>query len=347
MSLLGGGHSDFFGLDIGTFGIRAVQLRGTGPTKSLAHYGEVTIDSTVGTGFEVIDKKGFAQALQKLVKDSGVSTRDCAVNIPSQRVFTTIIDIPQMAPAELEKTIRYQAGSFIPTPLDKSKIDWAVIGNSPQAGKVEVLITSVANDFIESRMTLVESAGLNVIAMEPDNMALARAIVAADANVPQMVLDVGSVGSDLLITVNGTPHLARSIPTGMQSITRAATQNLGIDPKQAQQFVMKFGLGKDKLEGRIYNAIIGIVDGLVAEIEKSIKFFNERYHNVKLERIIVTGGASTLPELPLYIANKFGVNVEIGNAWRNVTVPADQQNQAMAVSSHFAVAVGLAERSSE
>src|SRR5690606_41240621 len=68
------------------------------------------------------------------------------------------------------------------------------------------------------------------------------------------------------------------------------------------------------------------------------------YPSIKLDRIIVTGGASILPEFPLYLANKFGVNVEIGNAWRNVAFPADRQNELLAVSNHFGVAAGLAER---
>jgi hypothetical protein len=58
----------------------------------------------------------------------------------------------------------------------------------------------------------------------------------------------------------------------------------------------------------------------------------------------MTGGASALPEFPLYVANKFGLNVEIGSAWRNVTYPAEQQNELLAISNHFGVAVGLAER---
>ncbi len=344
MAILSGGRSDFFGLDIGTFNLRAVELKGSGPIKTLERYGEVQIESTVGTGYEVVDKQGFAMALRQLIKQTAIITKNVAINIPSQRVFTTIVDMPKLAPAELEKTIRYQAGSFIPTPPDKSKIDWAIVGDSGQAGKVEVLITSAQNDFIESRMQLVELAGLNVIAMEPDNMALARAIVAADASLPQLVIDLGSVGTDLIITIGSTPHLARSIPTGMQNIIRAASQNLAVDINQAQQFVLKFGLGRDKLEGHIYAAIVGVVDGLITEIDKSIKFFQERYGNMRPERVIVTGGASILPELPLYIANKLGINVEIGNAWRNVNIPPDQQDRAMAVSNHFAVAVGLAER---
>ena len=118
-----------------------------------------------------------------------------------------------------------------------------------------------------------------------------------------------------------------------------------IDDKQAQQFVFKFGLGKDKLEGQIYHAIIGTIDLLVTEIDKSIKFFMARYgESAKIERIIVTGAASVLPEFPLYIANKFGISAEIGNAWRNVSSPPNRQNELMTVSNHFGVAAGLAER---
>ena len=65
---------------------------------------------------------------------------------------------------------------------------------------------------------------------------------------------------------------------------------------------------------------------------------------LKNKVIIVTGGASALPEFPLYIANKFGVDVEIGNAWRNISFAPERQNELLAVSNHFGVAAGLAER---
>lgn len=171
-----------------------------------------------------------------------------------------------------------------------------------------------------------------------------RAVVPTDSTSPQMVLDIGNKSTDLVITMNNAPRLSRSIPTGTEAILKAAVQNLSIDDAQAQQFVFKFGLGKDKLEGQIYNAIIGIIDMLISEIEKSIKFFQTRYGETRIERIIVTGSASTLPEFPLYLANKFGINVEIGNAWRNVSFPADRQNELLAASNHFCVAAGLAER---
>jgi type IV pilus assembly protein PilM len=344
MSLLSG-VSDFFGLDIGTTAIRVVQLKGSGLVKVLDRYGEAPLQGTLAISDAKPDRQKVAQEIHNLVKQTGITTKNVAVNLPSSHVFTAVADLNKMTDDELTKTIRYQAQTFIPTPLAQSKIDWAVIGPSPKdAAKVEVLLSSVSNDFIEARMDMLEAAGLNVVAFEPDSMALARALVPSDAAGPEMVLDVGSSSTDLVITMGGVPRLTRAIPTGSQAIIRSAVQSLNVEPAQAEQFVFKFGLGKDKLEGQVYNAIIGIVDGLMNEIEKSIAFFQGRYTNMRLDRIIVTGGASALPEFPLYIANKFGLNVEIGNAWRNVSFPPARQNELLSISNHFAVAVGLAER---
>jgi len=344
MNLLSG-VSEFFGLDIGTTAIRLVELRGNGRVKALTKYAFMPIDSKIALSDSKADYQKLSQTIQELLTQARITTRNVAVGIPSNRVFTTVVDIDRIAPSEIASTIKYQADSLIPTPVIESKIDWALLGDSPvDKTKLEILLTSVTNKFLEDRLDMLESIGLNVIAFEPESMALSRSVIAADSLTPQMVIDVGYKSSDIVVAMNGAPRLARSIPTGMEAILKSATQNLSIDDKQAEQFVFKFGLSKDKLEGQIYHAIIGTVDILMSEIEKSIKFFQTRYSTSKIDRIIVTGGAASLPEFPLYVANKFGLNVEIGNAWRNVSFPASSQNELLAASNHFCVAAGLAER---
>jgi type IV pilus assembly protein PilM len=339
------GVSEFFGLDIGTSSIRVVQLRGGGPIKTLDRYGSAPVTGNISVSDAKADQQKLAQAIVQLCKQAGITTKNVAVGVPSNRVFTTVIDMDKLSRSELAKTIRYQADSIIPTPLAESKIDWALLGDSPKdPTKSEVLLSSVSNAYIESKLDMLEAVGFNVIAFEPDTFAVMRAIVAPDATLPQMILDVGARSSDLIIVINGAPRLTRSIPVGTEAIIRSAIAGLGVDATQATQFVYKFGLSRDKLDGRVFNAINSVVDNLVTEVEKSIKFFQGRYPNQKLDRIIVTGGASTLPEFPLYIANKFGVNVEIGNAWRNVSFPASRQNELLSISNHFGVACGLAER---
>ncbi|HSW37406.1 MAG TPA: type IV pilus assembly protein PilM [Candidatus Saccharimonadales bacterium] len=345
MSLLSSSGSDFFGLDIGTTAIRLVQLSGRDRVKALQRYAYVPIDPKLALSDSKADQETVAQTVKSLIEKAGVSTRNVAAGLPSQRVFTTVVDIERLNDEELGKTIQYQADSLIPTPLNESKIDWQMLGDSPaDKTKVEVLLSSVSNEYVENRLDMLESIGLNVVAFEPDSMALTRAVVPADSVLPQMVLDIGSLSTDLIVVVNGAPRLTRAIPTGFEAIIKAAQQNLNIDENQARQFVAKFGLNQQKLEGQIYHAISGTVDLLMVEIEKSIKFFSTRYTEQKLDRIIVTGGAATLPEFPVYIANKFNISVEIGNAWRNVSFPQAKQNELLTVSNQFGVAAGLAER---
>lgn len=344
MSLLSG-VSEFFGLDIGATAVRLVELRGGGPQKTLVKYGYVAIDPKLAVSDAKADQQKLAQIVMELVEKSRITTRNVAVGIPSLRVFTTIADVDKLPLAELSKSIKYQADSLIPTPVAESKIDWALIGDSPkEAGKSEILLSSIPNNYIEQRLDILESIGLNVIAFEPDNLALVRALVPASATGAQMIVDIGRRSTDIVITMNGAPRLTRAIPTGVEGLVKAAMQNLNVDEKQAEQFVFKFGVGKDKLEGQVYQAIIGTVDVLTNEIDKSVKFFQGRYPQTNLERLIVSGSAAVLPEFPLYVANRFGLNVEIGNAWRNVAFASDRQNELASLSNQFGVAVGLAER---
>jgi type IV pilus assembly protein PilM len=344
MSLLSG-VSEFFGLDIGATAIRLVELRGSGPQKSLVKYAYLPIDAKLAMSDAPQDQQKLAAAINELIVQSRVVTRNVAVGLPSLRVFTTIADVDKVPIGELGKAIHYQADSLIPTPVDESKIDWALLGESPkEAGKLEILLSSIPNNFIEQRLDVLEGIGLNVIAFEPDNLALVRALVPPNVATPQVIIDIGRKSTDIVITIGGAPRLTRAIPTGTEAIIKAASQNLTIDEKQAEQFVYKFGVSKDKLEGQVHQAIIGTIETITGEIDKSVKFFQSRYPQTKLDRLIVTGGASYIPELPLYIANKFSLNVEIGNAWRNVAFSRDRQNELAALSNQFGVAAGLAER---
>lgn len=343
MSLLTG-VSDFFGLDIGTSAVRLVELRGGGPVKQLVRFGYVPIDIKLSMSDSKPDQQKVGQVIQDLLAQAKIVSRNVVVGIPSQRVFTTLVDVDRLSESELAKSIKFQADSIIPTPTAESKIDWAAIGDSPKdQSKIEVLLTSVPNEYIEGKLDLLESIGLNVIAFEPDSLALARSLLAQDAVNPQMIVDVGENSTDIVIVANGAPRLTRSIPTGATAIVKAAIQNLNIDEKQAHQFVYKFGLSKDRLEGQIYNAVITTVDILLSEIDKSIKFFLNRYQ-VGVERIIISGAGSVVPEMPAHIANRTGLNVEIGNSWRNISVGSAQQSDLMALSPYFGVASGLAER---
>src|SRR5438105_528206 len=132
MNILSGGQVDFFGLDIGSTALRAVQLHGVGPIKSLGRYAQEPLSGNVSLSDSKADQQTLSNIIREFYAKSGISTKNVAVSLPSNRVFTTVIELDRLPADELDKAIYYQADSYIPTPPDKSKIDWAVIGDSPK-----------------------------------------------------------------------------------------------------------------------------------------------------------------------------------------------------------------------
>jgi len=342
MSILSG-ISGFFSLDIGTSSIRLVELKGKGPIKNLVNYGFAPIDNATApdTKSNII----VTDTIKNLISKSKITTTNVAVGLPSQKVFTTVVEVDKLKPEEMTKSIKYQLASFIPTPIEDSKVDWSIIGDSPtNPAKVELLISSVLNSVTKERLDMLSSLGLNVIALEPDNLALTRALLDPKNTRPQMVFDFGNYNSDLVISVNNAAMLTRSINFGTEALIRSAMQDLNVKREQAQEVVFKFGLDKTKVQGQVYQALINPVSSLLSEIDKSIKFFDTKYPNTVIDKIVVTGAAAIIPEFPLFLANHTGINVEIGNAWRNVSFDVSRQNELLSVSNYFGVAVGLAER---
>ncbi len=337
---------DFFALDIGSSAIRVAQLRGSGAHQTLVKYGAVAVDVKTSLSDAPADQIKIAEAVKGLVAEVGIATRNVVVGLPSSKTFVTIVDLPKMSSQELGGTIKYQADQFIPMAVDEAKIDWAVIGDSPvDANKIEVLLASVANKFSEQRLELLESIGLNVIGLEPDSLALARALTPSQAtSTAQVIVDVGEYSTDIVITLAGLPRLVRSIPTGGQTMVRAAAQNLSVEDNQANQLMYKFGLDKTELEGQVARALEPSVESISAEIQKSMKFYSTRYHESAIANISMTGVAAIVPGFGEYLAQATGVqSVQVGNSWQNVSYSNSVHEQVMSVNHQFAVAVGLAE----
>lgn len=347
------GVGDFFGLDIGTSSIRVVQLTKRNNSDGagefvLKHFGYVPVDTKTVMSDSKSGQSKLGETIMTAIGQSGIKTKDVAIGMPSSKTFTTVVDVPNQTEAELEQTIKYQIDQYIPMSIDEAKVDWAFLGQSPNdPNKQEVLLASTAIEYAESRLEFIENLGLEVIAAEPDQIALSRSLNVPEPNSASFIVDFGETTTDLAIVYNGSPKLVRAIPIGISTLIKSSVQNLSIQEDQARQFILKFGLAPDKLEGRVYKALENNLENFASELNKSIKFFQTKYPNIKISRIIASGFAGVIPMMNNYIANKTGITTSVGNPWHNVALTPEQQRQIADVAAEFAVAVGLAQRSNK
>ena len=336
---------DYFALDIGTTAVRAVQLSGSNGNWTLERYGVAPVDIKISSSDATGDQRKLGEIITTVIGQSGIRAKNVILGVPSNKMFATVVDMPDMPAGELASTIKYQAEQYIPMKVEEAKIDWAVLGKSVNdATKNEVLLTSVANNFVEARLDLVESLGLNVVAIEPDSVALSRALLSTGVTDGRLLVEIGDFATDIVLTYGDAPRLIRSIPTGMQTLVKAAAQNLNIDPAQASQFIMKFGLQPDKLEGQVFRSLESTVEQFVMEITKSVKFFQTRYPSIPVGSMIISNYGVLIPQLSTYLAEKVGIHSELGNPWQHVRVSNADEANLQPLSAQFAVAIGLAER---
>ena len=268
--------------------------------------------------------------------------------MPAAKTFTTVVRVENQPEAELLNTVKYQLDKYIPMAIDEATADYVSLGVCPNdPAKVEVLISSTAVDFAESRMELIESFGLNVIAQEPESLAMARALMPVGAQDARLIIDLGERSTDLVVMYRGVPRLVRSIPGGFALMIKTVVSALSVKEEQARQFVLKFGLAQDKVEGQVFKALDSTLESYASELAKSIRFFRSEYMNAPVGGIILSGFAGMIPFIAEYIEAKTNVPTTQGNPWQLVRVSPEQQQVLRPVASEFAVAIGLAERSND
>ncbi len=336
---------DFFALDIGTTALRVVELSHSGQGWNLKHYAVKPVEARLSESTAEADRHNLSQAISEVIASSGVRTKNVAIGVPSSKMFASVVEVPNVPKAELNATIKYQAENYVPMKPEEAKIDWAVIGESTtDRQKIEVLVASVLNSFTEARLDMLEDLGLNVVAIEPDALALTRALLPDGVQDGRLVIDMGDSSTDVVLTLGTVPRLIRSLPIGFSTLVKSAKQNLNIEEEQARQLLLKFGVAPEKLEGQLARSVDSSLEQLIAEVQKSLKFFATKYPGVGVGAILSSGYSASLPGLVDFVSQRSGVVSQAATPWQHVNVPAGDQANLAPLSSQFAVAVGLAER---
>lgn len=348
MSLLHG-VGDFFALDIGTNSIRMIQLSGNAEKGwTLDKFAYVPVDQKITKDDSETGKRKLGEIILGAREQAGIKTKNIAIGLPARKTYTAIIEVPNAPQRELTQTVKYEADQYVPMSVDEAKIDFAVLGISPNdAKKAEILLSSTDNAYAESVMESVEQLGLNVIAQEPEPIAMVRALAPVGVQDARMIIDLGETSTDLVVMYQGSPRLVRSIPGGLLSFVRTVENSLKVRDDQARQFILKFGLAQDKLEGKVFEALKSTLEGFAMEMTKSVRFFQNRYVGAQVGGIVLSGFSGIIPFMAEYIEMQTGVATTQGNPWQYVKVTPAQQQMLLPVASEFAVVIGLAERSNE
>jgi type IV pilus assembly protein PilM len=334
------------GLDIGSHSIKLIELAREGDQIALTAAGSMPTPPKAMNSTLRPDLEAVAVALKQLFKDTGTKSRDIQIALPESKVFTRVIEVPQLSSRELTSAIKWEAEQYIPLPLDQVNVDFTVLRDSQSTGtnKMEVLLVAAPKALMEKYLTIAEMAGLNPVGAETEIIATSRAIGRSMPNVRNvMVVSLGAQTTDIAILSSGILTFTRSVSAGGEALTRAIAQAFDFNLTQAEEYKRTYGLQKDKLEGKIVNAIKPIMDTIINEIKRAIAFYEEKYKDQHVETIMLSGGTARLPGMITYLAESINFEVQLANPWIGILRDA-RFNILGNEGPNFCIAVGLALR---
>lgn len=227
--------------------------------------------------------------------------------------------------------------------VSKSQILERKSGAEPQKN-IKILVTAAPQNLVNRYLTIFKAVGLKLLSLETEAFALARSLI-GNGSAVVMIVDIGSITTDMCVIEKGIPVLNRSIDVGGLTITQAIATSLNINLDRAEQFKRDIGINiqNETQQKGIPKTIITSLSPIVNEIKYVLDLYQSQ-GNQQVEKIVLSGGSAFLPNLTAHFTGLFNKPVLIGNPWEKIAYPEDLKPVLDEVGSRLAVAIGLAMR---
>lgn len=346
------------GVDIGTSGIKLVELRKkngravleTYSTLALGPYASLDVGATTNLETSVLSK-----AVMDAVREATITTTDAAFSIPSSASLVFLLELPAgIAEKDLPSIVPTEARKYIPVPITEVMLDYWVIphreegfyeeskGVEVTAAKTEVLTAAIHNETLNKFRELAKTSGLAADVFEIEVFSAIRSTFAHELSAVLLV-DFGASKTKLSIVEYGIVRSFHIINRGSFDITKTLSESLGVTFAKAEEIKRAVGIignGADRAASDVARLT---VDYIISETGTVISAF-ERKYSKPVSKIILTGAGSLLPGFREHAAEVFRTEVVYGDPFGKVEVPEFVRKVLSETGPEFAVALGLALR---
>jgi type IV pilus assembly protein PilM len=352
----------FLGIDIGTAGIKTVELSGRGERIRLENYAEMKAEPTYKNPFRTFDEatlslsiQDIAQAIKAIIKEAKFKAHDCSFSIPDFSTFFTDFELPPMSKGEINEAVRYEARQHVPLSLSEVTLDWEVIkGGNKNKGKnnLKILLVAVPNETINQYQKIAKLCNLQVLALEAEAFGLSRSLIPANENRTVAIVDIGDQTTSCSIINKRILMSSSSFNLSGDDLTEKLIKSLSLDYPTAQEFKEKYGLreipsSSANLESSsakdVKKTLTPLIDAILKEVEKIVLNFY-RTENEEVQKFIIAGGTSLMPGLKEYFESHLKKETEVANPFSDIAHPPILKETLKEMGPAYAIALGVALR---
>lgn len=341
------------GLDIGSSGIKLVQLKESRGRYILQKFGFKPLEPEVIVDGKVMDEGRVVSAIKELFQETNVKVHQVAVSISGHAVIVKNISLPLMPEEELEGQVRLAAEQYIPFDINEVNIDFSVLGvpeaSSDAQGEMSVILVAAKKDKIQELSELVRGAGLFPLVMDVDAFAVENmhAINYPDSQDETTALvNIGASVMNVNIVRGGASLFTRDIPLGGNRYTEAIQRELGLSYDEAEDAKKREHSAGSNLAA-VSTVLDSVNDEVASEIASTVDYFKSTIPDAEVQHVLLCGGGAQVKGLVAQLSDRMQVDVAVANPFGRIdTSGSDVDQDALAVLAPMAaVGVGLALRS--
>ena len=339
------------GLDIGSSAVKAVELKPSGKGYKVTAFGSEPVPPDSIVDGAIIDGAAVADAIRRLFDGRSIRTKDVAASLSGNAVIVKKITLPQMTEAELAESIYWEAEQYIPFDIQDVNLDYQILDAADTGagkGTMDVLLVAAKKEKIADYTGVIAQAGRSAVVVDVDAFALQNAYEVNYGIHPGAVvvlLNAGASATNINILNGDQSVFTRDISIGGNAYTEALQKELSLPFEQADQ--LKRGTPVDGVTFEDARPVLRAVsENVMLEIQKTFDFFKATAASDRIDRIMVSGGASRAEGFTEMLSERFEAPVEPFDPFKKVAFETKKFNVQTAadVAPTVAVAVGLALR---
>jgi type IV pilus assembly protein PilM len=334
-----------FGFDLGHSSIKIVQFDYSGKKPRLQAYGMTAFDSKALKEGAIVDFDTVVKAAHGLISEhlaGSLITRRIAASLPVLHSFSRIINLPLMDDKDVHEAVRTEAGQYIPVPLNDLYLDYQLV-EKRQDGQ-DFLVAAAPKKVVDSYLELFNRLDLELACLEPSILSVTRVVQHAQKyDIPTLVIDCGSITTDLIIYHKSIVRVTGTIKFGGEELTKSIMSKLNIPYDEAAKMKRTHGVDPGEKQPEMVSALAQNLQFLASEIKKISRYYEERDkdRNVKVEQVVILGGGANLPGLATYMTSELRIPTKLADIWQNVDLGHTHKPDHVETTM-YATAAGLA-----
>jgi len=334
------------GIDISTSGVKVVRLAEGMHGLTLASHAQVRLPLNMFTDGEIVDRAAVAAAVAAAAKEARITSANVSLSESKSYLFHTTA--PGANKSEWRVTTEQQLDELVPLPPAETIFD--IVGTKRlENGDQSLIGVGFARRIVDETLTVFDTAGVSVRALEEETFAMARALLPAGDTSTTLIVDVGKTTTKMTIVTNRIPRFATTIGIGGHAFTLAVQKHFGVTEAEARKVKAEKGIVPTAENADYLATMFSTLSAIRDEISRRLVYWQEKAASTgacqPVSRAILAGGNASLKGLPEYLEGALKIPVTAGDVFTNLAprttwTPLLNYTESLA----YATAIGLALR---